>query len=79
MLSQINRAIPLRVLPFLFEQGHPIPATRPEEYRKDAAELRAGAAEADTAAMRRTLLEAAVEMDILADKIERLEGRKPGI
>ena len=53
-----------------------MPVTRPEEYRRDAAEIRAGAVKADTPTMRRTLLEAAAELDILADKIERTKGRK---
>ena len=44
---------------------------RSKSYREEAARLRAGAATADTEARKHTLLEAADELDALADTIDR--------
>jgi hypothetical protein len=49
-----------------------MPDSRSEEHREDAARLRAGAAKAETETMRRMLLESAAELEVLADKIEKL-------
>jgi hypothetical protein len=48
-----------------------MPDSRSEIYRRDANRLRDAAAAADDAPMQCTLLEAAAELDMLADTIER--------